>query len=151
MKYLLITFFLLLRIGDGTKDYTSVTGLYQIQIPDTWFVEVTGKWGEQYLKKGEYKGDFDIDIRSFLKEADAKASYYELLPTFKNATLTRLNEVEVIICSGIFEEEQEYNWVFYFGKYEIWCQYKFDPKTLDEAELAEVTKSMESMTFFNIE
>ncbi len=151
MKYLLIAFFLLVRIGDDTKDYTSATGLYHIKIPDTWFVEVTGKWGEQYLKKGEYKGDFDIDVRPFLKEADAKASYFDLLPTFKNARLTRLNEVEVVICSGVFDGEQEYNWVFYFDKYEIWCQYKLDPKSIDESELAEVTKAIESMIFFDIE
>ena len=151
MKYLLIAFFILLRIGDSSKDYTSSTGLYHIKIPDTWFVEVTGKWGEKYLKKGEYKGDFDIDVRTFLKETDAKASYFELLPTFKNAKLTRLNDVEVVICSGIFDGEQEYNWVFYFNKYEDWCQYKLDPKTPDKKELADVTKCIESMVFFDIE
>lgn len=151
MKYLFIALILLVRIGGDVKDYTSATGLYHIKIPDTWFVEVTGKWGEQYLKRGEYKGDFDIDVRTFLKEADAKASYFELLPTFENAKLTRLNDVEVVICSGVFEEMQEYNWVFYHDKYEVWCQYKVDPKTLDEAELAEVTKSIESMIFFDVE
>ena len=151
MKYLFIALLLLVRIGDDTKDYTSSTGLYHIKIPDTWFVEVTGKWGEQYLKKGEYKGDFNIDIRPFLKKADAKESYFDLLHTYTNAKLTRLNEVEVVICSGVYDGEQEYNWIFYFDKYEVWCQYRLSPKDQDDEELAEVTTAIKTIIFFEIE
>ena len=143
--------FLFINPGD-TKEYSSVTEVYTITISNTWNVEIKNKRTEIYFKDGAYLGEFEIAIRPFLAKTNAKAEYYSLMEDYKDARLTRLNNVQVVICTLLREEGQkEYNWIFYHDKYEVWCQYLVVADSEHGDEVKQVEAAINTMAFFEID
>ena len=152
MKVLSILLLLLFINPADTKEYSSITEVYTITIPDAWNVAVEHKRTEIYFKDDAYLGAFEIAIRPFLAKTNAKAEYYSLKEDYKNASLTRINDIQVVICTLLQEEgKKEYNWVFYHDKYEVWCQYLVVANSEHEDEIKQVEAAINSMVFFEID
>ena len=144
--------FLLLFVNPGdTKEYSSVTEVYTITIPQSWNVEVEHKKTEIYFKSDTYVGQFEISVRPFLIKTNAKAEYLGLLDIYKDATLDRINNVPVVKCTLVDDEEKEYNWIFYHDKYEVWCQYTAVANSDHGDEVKQVEEAINAMQFFEID
>jgi len=153
MKALTILILLIFFNTAGTKEYSSITEVYTITIPDTWNVQVEQKRTEIYFKDDAYVGAFEIAIRPFLVKTNAKSEYLSLREDYKDAHFTRLNEVQVVICTLLREDEgkKEYNWIFYHDKYEVWCQYLVPSNSNHDDEVKQVQMAINSMAFFEID
>ena len=148
ISFLLLLFFI---NSPDTKKYSSVTEVYTITIPETWKVEVEHKKTEIYFKDDDYVGQFEISVRPFLVKTNAKAEYYGLKDVYPDASLSRINGVQVITCTLIDAGSKEYNWVFYHDKYEIWCQYTAVANSDHEDEVKQVETAINAMQFFKID
>ena len=141
--------FLIISPGD-TKEYSSVTKVYTITIPSKWNVEVEHKKTEIYFKDDVYVGQFEISVRPFLVKTNAKAEYYGLKDVYKDAKLTKMNGVELVICTLVDEGNKEYNWIFYHDKYEVWCQYMAVANSEHQDEVKQVETAINAMEFYEL-
>jgi hypothetical protein len=151
MKLFSFLLFLVLITPPDFKEHKSVTEVYTITIPQSWEVEVQHKKTEIYFGKGSYIGQFEISVRPFLVSTNAKSEFYELRGIYEDALLSRINDVQVVTCTLVDDENKEYNWVFYHDKYEIWCQYTAFGKLDHTKEIQLVQTAINKMQFFEIE
>ena len=135
----------------ATKEYSSVTTVYTISIPDSWNVEVERKKTEIYFKDDANVGQFEIAVTPFLAQTNAKAEYYTLKDVYKEATLTKINDVQVVICTLVDGDNKEYNWIFYHGKYQVWCQYIAIATSEHKDEVKQVEAAVKAMKFYALD
>lgn len=135
----------------NTKEYSSTTEVYTITIPDSWNVKIENKKTEIYFKSDAFVGQFEIAVRPFLAKTNAKSEFYGLKEDYPDANLTRINEIAVVICTLIDDGSKQYNWIFYHGKYEVWCLYTAADNSDHGDEIKMVETAINTMQFFELD